>query len=59
MTELTTAVVEVLGAGEHSNSVSWTEVSPYDGGTWRPFAERSDLGLEISSDALKHNVIDE
>jgi L-alanine-DL-glutamate epimerase-like enolase superfamily enzyme len=52
-------VVEVLGAEEQSNSVWWTEVPPYDGGTWRPFADRPGLGLEISPDALKDNVIDE
>jgi L-alanine-DL-glutamate epimerase-like enolase superfamily enzyme len=52
-------VVEVLGAEEQSNSVWWTEVPPYDGGTWSPFADRPGLGLEISPDALKDNVIDE
>ena len=51
-------VVEVLGAEEQSNSVWWTEVPPYDGGTWSPFADRPGLGLEISPDALKDNVID-
>ena len=59
MTELAAAVVEVLGAEEQSNSVWWTEVRPYGGGTRRPFADRPGLGLEISSDALKHNVIEE
>ena len=52
-------VVEVLGAEEQSNSVWWTEVPPYDGGTWSPFPDRPGLGLEISPDALKDNVIDE
>lgn len=52
-------VVEVLGAEEQSNSVWWTEVPPYEGGTWRPFDDRPGLGLEISPDALKHNVVDE
>ena len=52
-------VVGVLGAEEQSNSVWWTEVPPYDGGTWSPFADRPGLGLEISPDALKDNVIDE
>ena len=52
-------VVEVLGSEEQSNSVWWTEVPPYDGGTWSPFADRPGLGLEISPDALKDNVIDE
>ena len=52
-------VVEVLGAEEQSNSVWWTEVPPYEGGNWRPFDDRPGLGLEISPDALKHNVVDE
>jgi L-alanine-DL-glutamate epimerase-like enolase superfamily enzyme len=51
-------VVEVLGAEEHSNRVWWTETPPYDGGTWKPFAERPGLGLELNPDALKNNVID-
>lgn len=53
-------VVEVLGAEEQSNGVWWTEVPPYgDDGTWKPFADRPGLGLEISPDALKNNVVDE
>ena len=51
-------VVEVLGAEEHSNRVWWTETPPYDGGTWKPFADRPGLGLELNPDALKNNVID-
>ena len=51
-------VVEVLGAEEHSNRVWWTETPPYDGGTWKPFAARPGLGLELNPDALKNNVID-
>jgi L-alanine-DL-glutamate epimerase-like enolase superfamily enzyme len=51
-------VVEVLGVEEHSNRVWWTETPPYDGGTWKPFADRPGLGLELNPEALKNNVID-
>jgi L-alanine-DL-glutamate epimerase-like enolase superfamily enzyme len=52
-------VVEVLGADEKSQSVWWTEVPPYgEDGTWKPFADRPGLGLEINPDSLKNNVID-
>ena len=51
-------VVEVLGADEHSQHVWWTEVPLCgDDGTWKPFADRPGLGLEINPDSLKNNSI--
>ena len=50
-------VVEVLGAEEHSNRVWWTETPPYDGGTWKPFADRPGLGFELNPDALKTTLL--
>jgi hypothetical protein len=51
-------VVEVLGVDEQSQGVWWKEVPPYgDDGTWKPFADRPGLGLEVNPDSLKNNVI--
>lgn len=51
-------VMEVLGLEEQSDGVWWTETPPYDGGTWKPFADRPGLGLEINPDTLKNNAVD-
>ena len=57
MATLNIKVVEVLGAEEHSNRVWWTETPPYDGGTWKPFADRPGLGFELNPDALKTTLL--